>query len=209
MKSGAGETFTNRIVWQSCYNNSGQAIPPFSVVMTTGWNLPDMSGFQTDSPYLNVKQPDGTGAPYNHFITWEVEIPANSFGACARPDQTPLIALLAGGQSDSSDAPFRLCGPQPGQWTLSRDAPGFVMLSPPQNGYALVVPSRGPYIGQLTAAASQGGAATLTMMSGAKGRETAGSLTINAYDRFAAIAQGAQCLFDWAQNGWEIIAAEC
>lgn len=209
MRTGAAETFANRIVWQSCYNNSGQTIPPFSVVMAGDWNLPDMSGFQTASPYLDVTQPDGTGAPANHYITWEVAIPPNSFGSCARPDQTPLVALLAGAQSDSDDAPFRRCGPQPGQWTLTRDAPGFVMLAEPQEGYALVVPSRGPYVGKTSGQIALYGTGSVTVYwssSGLIGQETATSLVLkNVYDRWQTLGDQSWVLFDWTGQGWEII----
>ena len=83
------------------------------------------------------------------------------------------------------------------------------MLAQPQNGYALVMPSRGPYIGQLTQAAEQGSSATLKMTAGSKGSESPGPATITAYDRFAPISVDTMCLFDWVQNGYEIIAAMC
>ena len=124
--------------------------------------------------------------PWNHYITWSVEIPPNSYGACTRPDQTPLLAQLAGAQSDSADVPFRLAGPQPGQWTLTRDAPGFVMVALPQNGYALMIPGRGPYVGRLVGGAVQGGNVQLQMTTGPKGA-TSATPKVTAYDRFAPI----------------------
>ena len=124
MKTGSSETFANRIVWHSCYNNSGQTIPPFSVVMATDWNLPDMSGFQTDSPYLDVIQPDGNGMPWNHYITWEVEICAECVRLLRGPIKRPSSLFWPAATLTPPMAPWRLCGPQPGQWTLTRDCAG-------------------------------------------------------------------------------------
>ena len=124
---------------------------------------------------------------------------------------------MAGGQTGSSDAPFRLCGPQSGQWTLTRDAPGFVMLAQPQNGYALVMPSRGPYAGQLPANTSTttGSVKITTFIEPFSGTSsgTASSVTVACWNPYANIdttQSGAnlRVTFDWVGGQWELIAAD-
>jgi hypothetical protein len=143
--------FAARIEWTGFINQSGQDIPPFSVIQAQSWQAPDPSGadfsLSATSPLIVGNLPGASGGtgtvdPNSCYITGAGMTPAGSNGVCARPTlSTPLLALIAGGQSDGNDSPQRLVGPVAGSWQLSRDSPGFVMLSQPQQGYALVAPA--------------------------------------------------------------------
>lgn len=211
----ATDLFTDRICWMSFKNQSGQQVPPFSCVMATGWQTPDPGQGGIQSPYLLCIQPDGTGAPFNHWITGPVATPPNSLGTCARPDQTPLLAQIAGGSSGASDTFGRLVGPQSGQWSLTRDAPGFVMLGLPQSGYVLVAASKGPYRGQIQTSISVGSSGSVYTVTGPKANEQASQIQVpQVYNPYATISGTAsrptRVTFDWVgdNNGsYELIAA--
>ena len=145
------ERFAARIEWTGFINQSGQDIPPFSVIQALSWQAPDPSGadpsLSATPPLIVGDLPGGSGGtgtvdPNSCYITGSGMTPAGSNGVCARPTlSTPLLAAIAGGQIDGNDSPQRLVGPVAGSWQLSRDYPGFVMLSQPQQGYALIAPA--------------------------------------------------------------------
>jgi hypothetical protein len=143
--------FAARIEWTGFINQSGQDIPPFSVIQARSWQAPDPSGADSSlsatSPLIVGDLPGGAGGtatvdPNSCYVTGSGMTPAGSNGVCARPTlSTPLLAAIGGGQSDGNDSPYRLVGPVAGSWQLSRDYPGFMMLSQPQQGYALIAPA--------------------------------------------------------------------
>jgi hypothetical protein len=145
------ERFAARIEWTGFINQSGQDIPPFSVIQAQSWQAPDPSGADSSlsatPPLIVGNLPGGSGGtgtvdPNFCYITGSGVTPAGSNGVCARPTlSTPLLAAIAGSQTDANDSPYRLVGPVQGSWQVTRDYPGFAMVDLPQQGYALVVPS--------------------------------------------------------------------
>jgi len=136
--------FAGRIHWIGFENQSGQDIPPFSIIEASGWAMPDPSGSNVSvtSPIILGDQPTDPINPYACYITGAVTVPAGGNGVCARPTlDLPLLVSLSGAQDDGNDAPYRLVGPSDGSWQATRDYPGFAMVDLPQQGYALVVPS--------------------------------------------------------------------
>ncbi len=136
--------FAGRIRWIGFENQSGEDIPPFSIVEASGWQMPDPSGsaVSVTSPMILGDQPEDPINPYACYITGAATVPAGGNGVCARPTfDLPLLVSVSGSQQDPNDAPFRMCGPSNGSWQATRDTPGFAMVDLPQQGYALVVPS--------------------------------------------------------------------
>jgi hypothetical protein len=145
------ERFAARIEWTGFINQSGQDIPPFSIIQALSWQAPDPSGadpsLSATPPLIVGDLPGGSGGtgtvdPNSCYITGSGMTPAGSNGVCARPTlSTPLLVSIAGGEIDVNDSPYRLVGPTAGSWQVARDYPGFVMLSQPQQGYALIAPA--------------------------------------------------------------------
>jgi hypothetical protein len=140
--------FAGRIEWVGFINQSGQDIPPFSVIQALSWQAPDSSGTDVPTPPVIIGDQPGsqssTGAvdPNSCYVTGAGMTPAGSNGVCARPTlSTPLLASIGGSQNDFNDSPYRLLGPTAGSWQLTRDCPGFALASQPQSGYALIVPA--------------------------------------------------------------------
>jgi hypothetical protein len=144
--------FAGRIRWIGFQNQSGQSIPPYSIIEASGWQMPDPSGsnVSVSSPVVLAGQPSDPINPYACYITGAATVPAGGNGVCAQPTlDLPLLVSLSGSQQSGSDAPFRMCGASNGSWTATRDMPGLAMVDRPQQGYALVIPTRGPYLAQL------------------------------------------------------------
>jgi hypothetical protein len=134
-----------RIEWVKFQNNSGQDIPPFSIVEATGWSQTDPSGsdLSANVPFVLGDQPTDPIDPDNCYITGAITVLAGGYGSCARPTQTtPLLLAIGGSRNNIGDGPFAPCGPSNASWTGTRGADGFVMLAAPQNGYALVAPAQ-------------------------------------------------------------------
>jgi hypothetical protein len=213
--------FAGRIRWIGFENQSGQDIPPYSIVEASGWQMPDPSGsdISVTSPVILADHPEDPINPHACYITGAGTVPAGGNGACAQPTlELPLLVALSGPQQDNNDAPFRLCGPSNGNWTATRDMPGLAMVDLPQQGYALVVPSRGPYLAQLGTGDAQSPSPpsgvgvniiVTTMWSFgagvAIGNETATSATLTIYNRFSPIGSDGRVLFDWTGQGWEVV----
>jgi hypothetical protein len=214
--------FANRIAWIAFQNMSGQAIPPFSIITCdtgsadpssgTGWNFPDPSGdgLSVTEPSIFGYQPKDPINPHTLYITGATATPAGGYGSCARPHiDVPLMLMM----DPSTGAPdtFDLCGPSDGSWTGTLGAPGLAVFSSTQHdNYVLVVPSIGPYSGNLPGATqvSSGGSITVTLIG------TANPATIQAVCPFDNIdttllnGTSLRCTVDWVwgTNQWEIIA---
>jgi hypothetical protein len=136
--------FAGRIRWIGFENQSGQDIPPYSIIEASGWQMPDPSGSDVSvtSPIVLGEQPGDPINPFACYITGAATVPAGGNGVCARPTlDLPLLVAIAGAQTDANDSPYRLVGPVQGSWQVARDYPGFMMLSQPQQGYALIAPA--------------------------------------------------------------------
>jgi hypothetical protein len=215
--------FSGRIEWTGFLNMTGQNIPPFSIVScyanaVCGWQMPDPSGanLSATAPILQGYQPTDPINPYALYITGSGATPAGTNGACARPTlTTPLLLSLSSPQQDQNDQPFRMCGPCAGSWQGTRDMPGFAMVATPQQGYALAVPTWGPYVGQVPDVSSGGmviGSGTTGNISTASasdhqtGDESVTAATLPVYNRFQPLSPGDSLLFDWSGQGWEVVA---
>jgi hypothetical protein len=210
--------FAGRIRWIGFENQSGQDIPPYSIIEASGWQMPDPSGSDVSvtSPIVLGEQPGDPINPYACYITGAASVPAGGNGVCARPTlDLPLLVALSGPQQDNNDAPFRLCGPSNGSWTATRDMPGFAMVDSPQQGYALVVPAFGPYRGQIQTTINVQQSGTVFVITGPKTSEQASKAQIpNVYNPYASLSASSgapiRVTFDWVgdNNGsWELIAA--
>ncbi len=92
--------FAGRIRWIGFENQSGQDIPPYSIVEASGWQMPDPSGsdISVTSPIVLGEQPGDPINPYACYITGAATVPAGGNGVCARPTlSTPLLVAIAGG----------------------------------------------------------------------------------------------------------------
>ncbi len=204
--------FAGRIRWIGFENQSGQDIPPYSIIEASGWQMPDPSGsdISVTSPIILADQPEDPINPYACYITGAGAVAAGSYGVCAQPSlDLPLLVALSGSQQDSNDKPFRLCGPTDGDWTATRGMPGFAVVDSPQQGYALVVPTQGPYAASLPEnTPNTAGNVTVTLTS------TENQSTMQVYNPFENIdttqLDGAslRCTIDWVwgSNQWELIA---
>ncbi len=206
--------YAAQIPWLTFQNDTGETVPPFSCVKATGWHMPDPNPGEdnVDSPYLICEKPDGDGAPFDHYITNEVQVPAGAFGSCTRPEIFAVIARIEGAQQDGSDNEFRLLGPQAGKWGLVRDVPGFFMLDLPQQGYALVRTSCGPYAGRLTGSAIHDDTINVATYTRSM-RLVPSAINVLCYNPFGTIdatEEGAnlEVTFDWVGGQWELVAGD-
>jgi hypothetical protein len=211
--------FAGRIRWIGFQNQSGQSIPPYSIIEASGWQMPDPSGSQVSvaSPVVLAGQPSDPINPYACYITGAASVPAGGNGVCAQPTlDLPLLVAISGSQQDSNDAPYRMCGASNGSWTATRDMPGFAMVCSAQQGYALVIPTFGPYSGQLPQnSPSNTGQITITLynepFSGQSGGVSNATIACwNPYGNIDTTQTGAivRCTFDWVGGQWELIAAD-
>jgi hypothetical protein len=226
------QRFAYKIPWVMFRNDSGLAIPPYSVIAAVAWYFPDPSnplGGKTLSRYFSGVQPatqfsasappSSLTNPHEIYITGDVATPPASGdgpnGVAARPSEYPQLVMLYGEGPDPHDLPFRMVGAQPQSWKVTRDVPGFVMLGQPLNGLALVLLSKGPYRAMLPSSTSNTGEITVSPIVepfNDTGAARTGSTAQPIYNPYAAIptANGAtfRCTYDWVGSGnWELIAA--
>jgi hypothetical protein len=227
------QRFASKIPWVMLRNDSGQSIPPYSAVLAVQWYFPNpsdpLSG-NTLSPFFSALQPGQQNAslastqqaadPYSVYITGREEIPPTTGygpnGVAARPDTYPQLVSLDV-PTDPNDGPYRTVGPTSGsqgvgQWTLTRDAPGFYLVGMPQaNGYALVRTYDGPYRGNLPSnTANTLGWINVTTFIEPTG--TPSAITWPVYNPFSNInttqsGTNLRCTYDWVAGRWELLAA--
>jgi hypothetical protein len=226
------QRFASKIPWVMLRNDSGQSIPPYSAVIANQWFFPDPSnplGGNSLSPFFSALQPGtsngttlppGAADPYSIYITGREEIPPapgyEPNGVASRPDTFPQLVSLDV-PTDPNDAPYRTVGPTSGsqgagQWTLTRDAPGFYLVGMPQaNGYALVRTYDGPYRGNLpTNSSSTQGWIQVTTFLEPVGNPSALTWPVyNPYSNIDTTQPGVnlRCTYDWVGGRWELLAA--
>jgi hypothetical protein len=209
--------FAGRIQWITFENQSGKDIPPFSIIEASGWEMPDPSGsaVSVTSPIILGDQPADPISPYACYITHAVTVPAGANGVCARPTlDLPLLVSVAGSQNDGNDASFRLCGPSNGSWQANRDMPGFAMIDVPQQGFACVIPTRGPYAGYIQSTVQSQASCTVYPATGTGGaslsQATSGQIT-NVWNPYGALTVSGstspvRVTYDWVNGSYELIA---
>lgn len=226
------DRYQNRIPWVQFRNDSGQVIPPFSVIMSTGWLYPDPQnpvGGPSLSPFMTATMPGGqfagatgdTGSagggttgnaveinPYDLYLTGSIATPPTGGpgpnGVCARPIDYPQLATV---NSSSQITPGTLIGAVQGSWSLWAASSGFVALGAPQLNLCLVTSNPGPYLGQATAAIPHASIGPVDIFIGPQNNETDGGIEFQVYNRFYDLQLGDWCLFDWVDQGWEVVEA--
>jgi hypothetical protein len=210
------QRFADKIPWVMFRNDSGMTIPPFSLVTAAQWYTPDPAnplGGSSLSPFFSGMQP-GSGSyyssqpvvnPYTLYITGREPTGPTSDpgpnGMAARPDVYPQLVSLDSESSSSS----QLGGPTAGSWSLSTGSAGFLILGAAQGGLVPVKTLPGPYLGQADQLIASGSFGPVDLWTGAKGSESDGGITFTCYNRFGLLNVGDWCLFDWVDQGWEIV----
>jgi hypothetical protein len=232
------DRFAAGIEWVPFRNDSGSSIPPFSVIAATKWIFPDSAdGGEALDPFFVGKQAVDPINPYALYITSAIATPPASGtlpnGVAARPTlAVPLLVALAGPRQDGQDVPFRMCGVSSAtgagtgdgsgtgaspSWGVTRDMPGFLMIDLPDQGYAHVVPSFGPYPGQLPSDkdVTQGAVKVKTFIGPAAGNllSAVSQVIVSCWNPYTTIIttdpeSNPRCTFDWVVWQWELIAAD-
>jgi hypothetical protein len=168
------------------FNDSGQTIPPFGVVLLKGFKGQDSDTKRgpAQGVVASVKRPDVFGCQYNAMVADETPdgagCPDQTFGAAQLPMQgVPLIALYD--SADGTPAFGEAWGPRSGTFKLKKNTGGFRVIGvyDSTNHYALVQPE--PMLtvfGKFAADLAPDASADLTIWSGADGAEVTTSQTI-------------------------------
>lgn len=98
--------------WIECHNNSGEEIPAFAVMMSTG---ADSGAVQ------EVDQPDTDGMTKNVFVNGPTPIPTGGYGICTM--DWPQYVLYK--DSDGTPANGEMWGTEAGTWKISKGKAGF------------------------------------------------------------------------------------
>src|SRR5271154_4933434 len=91
--------FAGRIRWIGFANQSGQEIPPYSIITASSWETPNPSGsdISVTSPIVLGDRPTDPINPHACYITSASTVPAGGNGVCARPTiDLPLLVKVAG-----------------------------------------------------------------------------------------------------------------
>jgi hypothetical protein len=210
------DRYVNKIPWVAFRNASGQTIPPFSLVTASSWYTPDSSdpvGGTSPTPFFTATQPGSDSYyssnpsvnPHTLYITGREPTPPapgqGPNGMAARPDIYPQLVWL-----DGAGGAGQLAGPLAGSWSLAAGSAGFVIVgSPVGGGYVPVKTLPGPYLGQANETIATGSSGPVDLWTGPKGAESDGEITFTCYNRFGLLNEGDSCLFDWIDQGWEIV----
>ena len=210
------DRYVNKIPWVAFRNASGQTIPPFSLVTASSWYTPDPSnpvGGSSPTPFFTATQPgsnsyyssDPSVNPYTIYITGREATPPapgqGPNGMAARPDIYPQLVSLDG----SSGGTGQLAGAIVGSWSIAAGSAGFVIVGSPVGGLAPVKTLSGPYLGQANETIASNSSGAVDLWTGPKGAESDSQITFTCYNRFGLLEPGSWCLFDWIDQGWEIV----
>jgi hypothetical protein len=217
MPSAMEKRFAAQIPWIIFKNKTGQTLPPFSCIVAQQWNLPSISGgdLNVQSPYFVAGQPTDPINPYLLYLTNDVQVPPDGFGFCAQPQQYPqLAALNLNSGSDYTQPVYgETCGPLSGNFTLTLDAPAFLIVGIPENNnYVFVLTYTGLYRGNLPSATSiTTGLVQVTTFVEPAG--TPSSITYPVCNPYGNVdtTQGGinpRCTYGWVGGRWEIVSAD-
>ncbi len=210
------DRYVDKIPWVAFRNASGQTIPPFSLVTASSWYTPDPSnpvGGPSPTPFFTATQPGSDSYysssasvnPYSLYITGREPTPPapgqGPNGMAARPDVYPQLVSLNG----SSGGSGQLAGPIVGSWSIAAGSAGFIMVGAPVGGLVPVKTLPGPYLGQANQTIATGSSGPVDLWTGPKGAESDSDITFTCYNRFGLLQPGSWCLFDWIDQGWEIV----
>jgi len=135
-------------------------------------------------------------------------IPAN--GRTSIRDRQFVTGLYDSGTPANGDA----YGPTPNQWYLTKGYPAVFTVADIEDATGKRIVGRqyeiNTVLGKTNAAHAKSASGTINLWAGTAGSETIiTSMTISAYNRFAALATGKWCVADWINGQWYLTAGEC
>lgn len=188
------------VYWFNVKNESGEVIPGFSVVRLDDTKVmaPGIHGYKGYKPSTTFGRSYAITCPFASTATGYVMASFSS----------PMRALYDTGTPVNGET----WGPKPGQWTLSKGYPGFVVLGviDATKKIMAVRPEEITTLrGKTDSTHSKGVSGTVSVYAGVTGSESDTTWDITAYNRFATVASGKWVWCAWAGTGWDLISAEC
>jgi hypothetical protein len=217
MTTAMDDRFVSQIPWLTFQNKTSQTIQPFSVIVATQWQFPDISGdtVNVQQPIILAGQPTDPINPYLLYITDDIQVAPDDYGRCAQPQQYPqLAALNLNSGSDYTQPVYgETCGPLSGNFTLTLDAPAFIVVGIPQNNnYVFVMSYTCLYRGNLPAntAITTGLVQVTTFVEPAGTPSNVTYPVCNPYGNIDTTLAGInpRCTYGWVGGQWEIVSAD-
>jgi len=118
-------TELDKCLWVKFVNNSGETIPPYSVLRVTGTTA------RNGEPFFTVEKPNSTQQKY-YPINGAAAVGANQIGECTFSQQ----AIAA---HESAPSYGTQVGPVDGEWTLSTSGEGFYSFGNKPNNRGLLL----------------------------------------------------------------------
>jgi len=187
------------------HNDSGETIPPFAVMRITGTNIAGTAPWR-----IKCGKPNTTF--YRYYAV-------NCAAQCAVSDNSWCTMLWDPGYVlyDTGNTPAigETWGPQDGTWTLKKGRWGFNIIAGNAGSGATsktlaVQHVVNHVLGKTNASHAKSASGTVNLYAGTLGSETqVTSMTVTAYNRFAAVGSGKWVHCSWVNGGWDLSAAEC
>lgn len=188
------------------HNDSGESIPAYAVMRVTGVN----STYKIPWEVLNVAKPNTTLQRF-YLVNGPVACQANGNGLGTYLWDSSFILYDTG----NTPAIGETWGPQDGTWTIKKNRWGFNILggntgSGATSRTVAVQHIVNHVLGKTNASHAKSASGTVNLYTGTLGSETqVTSMTVTAYNRFAAVASGKWVHCSWVNSGWDLSAAEC
>lgn len=179
-------------------NNSGETIPPHAVMAVTGVEV-------AEGALVHVVTKPSTTFYRSLLINNITRIKAGKYG-----DGTPGTALAI--YDSGTPANGETWGPKPGQWSLSKNYPGFIILGvvDASNKVALVRPEEINMLhGKADADIAKGASGTVSIWIGAGGSEADSTINITCYARGAAVSSGKIVKVEFINGVAYVLPWEC
>ncbi len=187
------------INWLRGYNAAGETIPAYSVVAIR-------AGSTIDNGYRAHLEKPSTTFCRDYGITVSQDLSAGKRGGYSV--EAGLVKYDTG-----TPATGETWGPKPGQFTVSKNYPGFRCLGviDSTNKIMLAVREEPPfYLAKADAAISKGSSGTASLYVGASGSETDSTINItNCRAKWGAIATGKWCGVSFVNGVPYITQLEC
>ena len=181
-------------------DNAGTA-PKYGVLRVTGTVTVDQFAF------LTVDQPTTT-LQRLYLINGSEDVVTNGYGWGTW--------MWHGGQAlydSGTPAIGEGWGPKASQWSLSKNYWGFTVLGGNDTTLTTTLSVQhvvNHVLGKTNASHAKSASGTINLYTGTLGSETqVTSMTVTAYNRYAAIGSGKWVECDWVNGGWSITSAEC
>lgn len=187
------------------HNDSGEAIPPFAVMRITGVNSSGTAPWR-----VKVSKPNTTFYRY-YLVNGPVRCPVSDNGWGTFIWDAGYVLYDTG----STPAIGETWGPQDGAWTIKKNRWGFNIVGGNAGSGATSKTLAVQHIvnhvlGKTNASHAKSASGTVNLYTGTLGSETqVTSMTVTAYNRFAAVASGKWVHCSWVNGGFDLSAAEC